>query len=62
MLEEALGRHPRMNDDETASLQLVLTLLRNLLAIPDSVVGVMETIGRNRPAGWNSRSAYVYPQ
>jgi hypothetical protein len=28
-----------MSDDEAATLQLVLTLLRNLLAIPDSVVG-----------------------
>ncbi len=39
MVADALSRHPRMSDSEAVALELALTLVRNLLAIPDSMVG-----------------------
>lgn len=35
----ALARHPRMSEEQAASVQLVLTFLRNLLYVPEIQVG-----------------------
>ncbi|PSC68202.1 calcium-translocating P-type PMCA-type [Micractinium conductrix] len=39
MLAEPLSRHPRMNEQDTALVQLVITFLRNLMAMPDAPAG-----------------------
>ena len=35
LVAEPLARHPRMTQQDTLLVQLVITFLRNLLAIPD---------------------------
>lgn len=35
LMAEPLARHPRMGQQDTLLVQLVITFLRNLLAIPD---------------------------
>lgn len=35
VVETALERHPRMSEEQTSSVQIVLTFLRNLLYVPE---------------------------
>ena len=37
LVAEPLSRHPRMRSEDAGAVQLVLTFLRNLLAVPESV-------------------------